>query len=266
VQHIDSSRFSLANHIVALGNDVQPPTYLEEHPYLNLNTLVRPDVDPETGEEMPALNEPSLNNVNVLENFPHIPNSGMDDSQMKACQRMLTSKLAIVQGPPGTGKTFTSVSAIKTIVENIIPNEEPPIIIAAQTNHALDQLMNHVLGFEKNVVRLGGRSAKENVAIKKRTLYELRMEHPIPGNRNNLRRCKASRDRKIEEIQQALAPLLTSELLTHEMLLKCGIITEEQGESLYEDGWENTGTVGDSAASGLSACKYFQCRHDSACG
>jgi helicase required for RNAi-mediated heterochromatin assembly 1 len=261
----DLRRFSLANRLVDLDNDVQPPKFLEEHPYLNLNALVRTELDPETGVEMPALNDPSLNNVNVLENFPHIPNSGMDDSQMKACKRMLTSELAIIQGPPGTGKTFTSVSAIKTIVDNIDPNEEPPIIIAAQTNHALDQLITHVMGFEKNVVRLGGRTAKENTEIKKRTLYELRIDNPIPGTGSGLKRCKASRDRKIEEMQQVLAPLLTSELLTHEVLLNYGVITEEQGQSLFEDGWENTERIGNSIASGVSACKSSQFRRRKAC-
>jgi helicase required for RNAi-mediated heterochromatin assembly 1 len=106
---------------------------------------------------------------------------------------MLTKQVAIVQGPPGTGKTFTSVAAIKILVANLRDND-PPLIIAAQTNHALDQLLNHVMKFEARVVRLGGRSDKENTEILKRTLYELRTKNP--GSYCFLLRSSISRESK----------------------------------------------------------------------
>jgi helicase required for RNAi-mediated heterochromatin assembly 1 len=118
-----------------------------------------------------------LLNVNILKNFPEDLNSSMDTSQLDACHNMLTKQVAIVQGPPGTGKTFTSVAAIKVLIENL-RDDDPPLIIAAQTNHALDQLLNHVMKFEGRVVRLGGRSDKENTEILKRTLYQLRTNNP----------------------------------------------------------------------------------------
>jgi helicase required for RNAi-mediated heterochromatin assembly 1 len=59
-----------------------------------------------------------LFNAEVLGEFPAIPTSEMDASQIEACKRILTKKIAIVQGPPGTGKTFTSKSALKVMVKN----------------------------------------------------------------------------------------------------------------------------------------------------
>lgn len=169
---------------------------------------------------------------------------------------MLTSQLAIVQGPPGTGKTFTSVSAIKVLVENLGP-DDPPIIIAAQTNHAVDQLMNHIMEFEENVVRIGGRSAKKNVEIRKRTLYELRISNPEFSSRGGrgLRVQNLALERKIVEIQEALAPLLSSELLTDDLLLKYNVITAEQKESLYEDGWGDSEGNNGPQFQGIAECE-----------
>jgi helicase required for RNAi-mediated heterochromatin assembly 1 len=240
--------------------DIQPPPYIEENPEMNLNGLVRAEVDAATGAAGKPSDEPSLYNVNVREGIPDIPSSGMDESQQQACQRILTKKLAIVQGPPGTGKTFTSVSAIRALFDNMAP-DEPPMIIAAQTNHALDQLLTHIMSFDDNIIRLGGRCAKENKEILKRTLYELRLEtKDVPGGARGLRACYVSLEHKISEIQQAIMPLLSSSLLTDEELFKQGIITEQQKDSLYEEGWETSGEVGianGSASNGIADCRYF---------
>ncbi len=88
-----------------------------------------------------------LINVDILRPFPKNINSTMDKSQLAACQTMLTSRVAIILGPPGTGKTFVSVATLRIMIENLGP-DDPPIIVAAQTNHALDQLLNHIHKFE----------------------------------------------------------------------------------------------------------------------
>jgi len=182
----------------------------------------------------------------------------MDESQVSACKRMVTNKVAIVQGPPGTGKTFTSIAAIKVMLSNLQP-EDPPMIIAAQTNHALDQLMNQLLASEKNVVRLGGRCDKENVNIIKRTLYELRMTtKDVPGGGKGLKDCRTALQHKINEIELLMSPLLAGTLLTDEILIKYRLITEAQKESLYENGWFETGgseKVDDSQSTSISTCK-----------
>jgi helicase required for RNAi-mediated heterochromatin assembly 1 len=181
---------------------------------------------------------------------------------------MVTNKVAIVQGPPGTGKTFTSIAAIKVMLSNLQP-EDPPMIIAAQTNHALDQLMNQLLASEKNVVRLGGRCDKENVNIIKRTLYELRMTtKDVPGGGKGLKDCRTALQHKINEIELLMSPLLAGTLLTDEILIKYRLITEAQKESLYENGWFETGgseKVDDSQSTSISTCKWFPfCRESTA--
>ena len=151
------SRFRLSKHLVELDQDIGVPDWLEERRFLNLTSLIRHEIDPVTKEPtpIPAQEELALYNADVLQGFPKIPSSGMDESQIRACERMVTKTVSIVQGPPGTGKTFTSVSALRVMIENL-DDDSPPIIISAQTNHALDQLLNHVLEFEPNVLRLGG--------------------------------------------------------------------------------------------------------------
>jgi helicase required for RNAi-mediated heterochromatin assembly 1 len=250
---------------VELDGDIGAPDYLEENSFLNLSSLVREETD-STAQQPASLSEEedgSLYNANMLDGFPNIPSSGMDDSQMAACQRMVTKKVSIVQGPPGTGKTFTSVSALRVLIENLSSNS--PIIIAAQTNHALDQLMNHVLAFEPSVVRLGGRSDKENVEIIKRTLYMLRMStKDFPDGSKGMKSVYATLQSRVEEIQMTMAPLLTDDILTDEMLLDEGIINEVQKQSLYEEGWvssENSGAFDDMTA--LAKCNLPHLRRNS---
>lgn len=202
--------------------------------------------------------ETDLQNVDVLEGFPTVPKSGMDASQTSALERMITKKVAIVQGPPGTGKTFTSVSTLKVLLSNLQPGD-PPVIIAAQTNHALDQLIKHVQVSEENIVRLGSRCDKENVEIIKRTLYELRKTTKDgPTSKRELKARKIQLDMHINKIQLLMSPLLTASALTDEILVKHGLITDEQKDSLYEPGWYEANQSqrdDDPNVTTISACK-----------
>jgi helicase required for RNAi-mediated heterochromatin assembly 1 len=132
---------------------------------------------------------------------------------------------------------------------------DPPIIIAAQTNHALDQLMKHVMRFEPKVVRLGGRTAKENKDIIDRTLYQLRINNQdFNAGGRGLRQRKAELDAKIVEIQNAIAPLLSTSLLSDDLLFKYGIINQGQKDSLYDDGWDDP--ADEIQPKGIAACKF----------
>jgi helicase required for RNAi-mediated heterochromatin assembly 1 len=176
----------------------------------------------------------------------------MDNSQMAACERMLTSRVAIIQGPPGTGKTFTSVSNLKVMIQNWHPGD-PPIVVSAQTNHALDQLLNHVLAFEPNILRLGGRSNKANKEILKRTLYSLRKDNEIPGSRIGFRHCTIQLNTCKANIMAALETLTTENLLSGETLMKNGLITECQYKSLHaSSNWDGAGSSND-----IAECKII---------
>ena len=45
-------------------------------------------------------------------------------SQLRACEDLLTKRAAIIQGPQGTGKTFVSVKALKVMLDNFPSSQE----------------------------------------------------------------------------------------------------------------------------------------------
>jgi len=88
--------------------------------------------------------------------------STLDDAQQLSTINALRSCLALIQGPPGTGKSYTGVAIIKALLENRDAAKLGPIICVCYTNHALDQLLEHLVkdGVEQ-LVRLGSRSKSE---------------------------------------------------------------------------------------------------------
>lgn len=200
----------------------------------------------------PGLNKPGgeevENRVNILQDWPRSPTGYLDDTQWAALQQILTKRLSIIQGPPGTGKTFVSVIALKIMLSNM-KTSDPPIFIAAQTNHALDQLLTHISSFETNYIRLGARSS--DAEIKKRTLFAVRQKEPtatVQGSvygsaRKKYRNLVAS----ISELLQPFSQSENSNPLPSTLFLKSGTLTGEQFESLEKGarGWVRPGAVDD---------------------
>lgn len=88
--------------------------------------------------------------------------STLDEAQQVAVVQALSMGLALIQGPPGTGKSYTGVAIIKALLGNLKAAELGPIICVCYTNHALDQLLEHLLkDGVKQVIRLGSRSKSE---------------------------------------------------------------------------------------------------------
>ena len=162
---------------------------------------------------------------------------------MEALRRILTKSLAIIQGPPGTGKTFVSVTAIRLLLENMTAND-PPILVAAHTNHALDQLLRHIAVFEPEFVRLGAWT-KDLDTIKPRTLYEIKKTIRYNNPPGNLRDPALSKIRQLaKEMTILLAPLTEGGgLFSAELLHRYGIISDAQLESLIRGsrGWFGAG-------------------------
>ncbi|CAD6587978.1 MAG: hypothetical protein ASARMPRED_003367 [Alectoria sarmentosa] len=221
LQMLSRETFPLSEHVVDIQRDIRPPQYLEEHTLKNLSSLF-----PTAGDE--------VLNVNILAEWPVALSSDLDGSQMDALRRILTKRLAIVQGPPGTGKTHISVIALRLLLENL-GAEDPPIIISAHTNHALDQLLRHVAKFEPEFVRLGAWT-KDTEVIKPRTLFEIkdavRRSNPIGGLRNPaLARLK----QLAKGMTLLLAPLTQGkELLNSRPFEQYNVITYEQYDSLVK--------------------------------
>ena len=180
----------------------------------------------------------ALENVDILSQWPKVSGTTLDESQMTAVRRIMTKKLAIVQGPPGTGKTFVSISALSVMLDNLHPGD-PPIIVAAQTNHALDQLLKLIAPVEPNFLRLGGRTLEENVVVKERTLYEVRRKTQIRGGtfRSRYKNAKSALEAASLEIQLDIEKALRQGNDEARVLLEWKIITQDQYDSLHDEDW-----------------------------
>jgi helicase required for RNAi-mediated heterochromatin assembly 1 len=195
----------------------------------------------------------------ILKRWPSQPMGKLDASQWSALNRMLTKKLAIIQGPPGTGKTFTSIAALRMMLSNKGP-KDPPIIIAAQTNHALDQLIKHISVFEKNYVRLGGRTSDPE--IRKRTPYEIRQNQGLltieGGLMTPMRKKQNKLAAELDKLLQPLAPSNNNRPLAASLFLEHGLLSREQVDSLQETAqkWQqsNLPANADPLAAWLSDC------------
>ncbi|KAF2853992.1 hypothetical protein T440DRAFT_389338 [Plenodomus tracheiphilus IPT5] len=219
LQHMMREPFPLSKYLVGAEKKVDAPAYVHHNPYVDLSSLVSLEESAE------------FENVNILETWPSGSSHSLDKSQGKALKRMLTKELAVVQGPPGTGKTFVSVVALQVARDNL-RKDDSPIIVTAQTNHALDQLLRHTAQFEPNYIRLGGRSKDKE--IKKRTLFEMRSELPQQKQPGSQKVQATTAIKKLTvEAQMALSPLEANKPpLSHKVLQMLGLITRQQAESL----------------------------------
>ena len=120
--------FPFSEHLIDVEKNVSAPGYIVKQPLYNM------------GEVFQRSLTHNVESMNALDEWPKDAATELDDSQQSALKRILTKRLAIIQGPPGTGKTFVSVTALKILLSAMKPTD-PPIVVACQTNHALDQLL-----------------------------------------------------------------------------------------------------------------------------
>ena len=216
LQMLSKEDFPLSEHIVNLAREIPPPTYIGAQPQKDLSKLFD-----------------NVDNVDILTEWPNSP-CPLDESQTDALRRILTKKLALVQGPPGTGKTHVSVMAIKLIVANMT-QDDAPILVAAHTNHALDQLLRHVAVFEPQFIRLGGWT-KDFEIIKPRTLHEIKTAMRYNNPLGCLRGPAVTKIRQLaKEMTLLLEPLAQDDgLLSAALFHKYSVITAGQYASLIE--------------------------------
>ena len=188
-----------------------------------------------------------MQNINILEDWPSTPEENLDETQWAAMRQILTKRLAIIQGPPGTGKTYVSKMALEVLIENRKAGD-PPIIVAAQTNHALDQLLGHVANFEPEYIRLGGQSNKPEV--KMRALYEVRQRDRLPMPPGGmLGKAKKQMDFLALEMRDTLSPLdknQTNGPFSASTLSALGVLNQAQANSLEAGAarWVTAGNSG----------------------
>lgn len=228
-------RFPLSEHICDLNTDIKVPDYVECNPMMDFGTLSRACTDEQT-------------TLNVLEQFPPAPMGELDVFQWSALKEILTKSLPIIQGPPGTGKTYVSVEALRVLLAHMVPGD-PPIIIATHTNHALDQLITHVSRFEKEYIRLGGRSTDPEV--RKRSLPEIRQSLPsIPISGGLIDPARKELQRLASQINTLLGPFNKEARdgpLSGSVFATYGLLTQAQCDSLQHEApvWVKVDAVDD---------------------
>ncbi|KAL9132322.1 MAG: hypothetical protein Q9175_006504 [Cornicularia normoerica] len=139
--------------------------------------------------------------------FTKLDGGSLDEAQQFAVIQALSTGLALIQGPPGTGKSYTGVAIVKALLHNRKAAELGPIICVCYTNHALDQLLEHLLkDGVMQVIRLGSRSKSD--LLQNLTLRQV-AEEAAPTKTEKHDRWEHNRDigetlREIEDILSGL--------------------------------------------------------------
>ncbi|RTE80560.1 hypothetical protein BHE90_004938 [Fusarium euwallaceae] len=90
--------------------------------------------------------------------------STLDPTQSAALLNTLSRELSLIQGPPGTGKSYTGEKIVKVLLNSKKQAKLGPILCVCYTNHALDQLLEHLLDDGTNsIIRIGSRSKSERL-------------------------------------------------------------------------------------------------------
>lgn len=90
--------------------------------------------------------------------------TGLDSTQSEALLNTLSRELSLIQGPPGTGKSYTGEKIIQALLANKTKAKLGPIICVCYTNHALDQVLEHLLDSGNgSIIRMGSRSKSERL-------------------------------------------------------------------------------------------------------
>ena len=106
-------------------------------------------------------------------NQTSIDNS-LNESQKNAVSESINSRLSLIQGPPGTGKTFTAVHLLKQLSQM----GKGPILACAESNVAVDNLLEGLVNIGVNAVRIG-KPVKVRESLRNSTLDALIEQHPL---------------------------------------------------------------------------------------
>ncbi|KAF4555646.1 AAA domain-containing protein 5 [Elsinoe fawcettii] len=136
--------------------------------------------------------------------------SSLDPSQSQTLVDALSRQLALLQGPPGTGKSFVGVHLLRVLVAAKSNAKLGPIICVCYTNHALDQLLEHLLDAGiSQIVRIGSASKSERISNLK--LKDLaKKDDRTKVEKHEAWRCRSDMEEKAKAINGLLGSLTTS--------------------------------------------------------
>ncbi|KAI0505882.1 hypothetical protein F5B22DRAFT_626229 [Xylaria bambusicola] len=221
--------------LIAPGNqktgmvDIPPPHYATKAGfYFDLECLVT------DGTKLRLSHDQYLNHRTLMKH------STLDETQSLALINSLLRGLALIQGPPGTGKSYTGEKIIKVLLANKERGDLGPILCVCYTNHALDQLLEHLLDDGvKQIVRIGSRSKsdrleKVNLRVVARSAERTKSEKAALWEaRDALVTLDSSASRSLLQLEHCLGQQALQEYLAehhpshHEALF--GKLVDEEG-------------------------------------
>ena len=97
----------------------------------------------------------------------------LDESQQLAIETAVGQRLTMIQGPPGTGKTHTAVHLLRSLIDM----GRGPILACAESNVAVDNLLEGLLNLGVQAIRFG-RPVKVRESLRDATLDAQVSKHP----------------------------------------------------------------------------------------
>ncbi|KAF2219822.1 hypothetical protein BDZ85DRAFT_224682 [Elsinoe ampelina] len=147
------------------------------------------------------------NNITTTDRRQLTDSSRLDPSQSQTLLDALSRRLALLQGPPGTGKSFVGVHLARVLVAAKKKAGLGPVICVCYTNHALDQLLEHLLdnGITQ-VIRMGSASKSERVS--KLNIRDLAKKDDVTKvEKHEMWKCRVAMEGEAIKINAALQQL-----------------------------------------------------------
>ncbi|GIL65859.1 hypothetical protein Vafri_19506, partial [Volvox africanus] len=104
------------------------------------------------------------------------PDMGLNLSQVRGVALAMRHRVVLLQGPPGTGKTTTIVRFVQHIKHTM--RYPHPILACAQSNVAVDNLLEGLVDLGMRAVRVG-QPVKVRESLRDATLDARILEHPL---------------------------------------------------------------------------------------
>lgn len=153
------------------------------------------------------INRPEEFIKNDLVDVSNFYNAELDENQKCAVQKSLSlsndCEVLVLQGPPGTGKT-TTITEIVTQILKTRPHEK--ILIASQSNQAVDNVLEKICEFEDKILRIGNDPTKMSKVAQNYTpdkvLNKIINDNIQRIGNNPVKNQNAEIQAKMEELQE----------------------------------------------------------------
>ena len=90
----------------------------------------------------------------VSKHKSHSKLCSFNESQQRAIDAAISQKITLIHGPPGTGKTHTATEIVRRVYQKYLSSKSK-VLVAAETNMAVDNLTRKLLQRNVMVVRVG---------------------------------------------------------------------------------------------------------------